>query len=124
MKTLVLGGTRFVGLQLVHQLSALKHDITILNRGKTQAVLPPGVKRLYADRRDPESLRQVLSGQEFDAITVVDPRTIEVAIRAGRSLTDDICVITHATLAALAICSGLLGMELIGAWWRRRRKAT
>ena len=68
MKTLVLGGTRFIGLHLVRYLSTLGHDITILNRGKTQAELPPGIKRLYADRRDPESVRQALKDQEFEVV--------------------------------------------------------
>lgn len=68
MKVLVLGGTRFIGLRLVRYLSSLGHDITILNRGKTQAQLPTGIKRLYADRRDPEALRSALNGQEFEVI--------------------------------------------------------
>lgn len=68
MKALVLGGTRFVGLRLVRYLASQGHDITILNRGRAQAQLPPGIKRLYADRRDPAAVRMALSGQEFDAV--------------------------------------------------------
>ena len=68
MKVLVLGGTRFVGLRLIHYLASQGHDITILNRGQTQAQLPPRIKRLYADRRDPEVVRGALNGQEFEAI--------------------------------------------------------
>lgn len=68
MKLLVLGGTRFVGLRLVRYLVAHGHDVTILNRGRTQAQLPPGVKRLYADRRDDEAFRRALEGQDFEAV--------------------------------------------------------
>ena len=83
MKILVLGGTRFVGLRLVRHLSTLGHDITILNRGKTQAELPPGIKRLYADRRDPEAVRNALSGQEFEVVfdmTAYELRNVEPVV--------------------------------------------
>ncbi len=68
MKALVIGGTRFLGLRLVRHLANEGHDITILNRGKTEAQLPPGIKRLYADRRDPDAVRYALQGQSFDVI--------------------------------------------------------
>jgi len=68
VKVLVIGGTRFVGLRLVRLLAEPGHDITVLNRGKTQADLPSGVKRLYADRRNPDEVRQALRGQEFDVV--------------------------------------------------------
>ena len=45
MKVLVLGGTRFVGLQLVRYLVSQKYDVTILNRGKTQAADLPADRR-------------------------------------------------------------------------------
>lgn len=83
MKVLVLGGTRFIGLRLVRLLSTLGHDITILNRGKTQAQLPAGIKRLYADRRDPEAVRGALSGQEFEVIfdiTGYEVRNLETVV--------------------------------------------
>ena len=89
MKVLVLGGTRFVGLRLVRYLASQGHDITILNRGKTQAQLPQGVKRLYADRRDSEAVQSVLSGQEFEVvfdITGYEARNLEpvVELFAGK----------------------------------------
>ncbi|MEW6142613.1 MAG: NAD-dependent epimerase/dehydratase family protein [Chloroflexota bacterium] len=68
MKLLVLGGTRFVGLRLVRYLISQGHDVTILNRGRTQAQLPPGVKRLFADRRDTEAFHKALAGLAFEAV--------------------------------------------------------
>ncbi len=68
MKVLVLGGTRFVGLRLLRQLVQGKHDITILNRGRTKAELPASIKRLYADRRNPYEVRRLLKGLNFDVI--------------------------------------------------------
>jgi nucleoside-diphosphate-sugar epimerase len=68
MKSLVLGGSQFVGLHTVRELVARGHDVTVLNRGKTEARLPPGVERLVADRTDAESMRAALDGTEWDAV--------------------------------------------------------
>ncbi len=68
MKVLVIGGTRFVGLRLVKLLADKGHDITLLNRGKTKAQLPEGVKRLYADRRDPIAVKSALRGESFGVV--------------------------------------------------------
>ena len=62
MRVLVMGGTQFNGLALVHQLVAAGHDVTVCNRGRTEADIPPTVARLVADRTDHEQLRQVLGG--------------------------------------------------------------
>ena len=68
MKVLVLGGTRFVGLRLVRLLVSQGHEVTLLNRGRTQAQLPSGIKRLYADRRDEKAMRSSLAGADFEAV--------------------------------------------------------
>jgi len=68
MKALVIGGTRFVGLRLVQRLVREGYDVTVLNRGKTPAALPSVVRRLYADRRNPDEVRQALQGQEFEVV--------------------------------------------------------
>jgi nucleoside-diphosphate-sugar epimerase len=68
MKALVLGGSRFVGLHTVRELLARGHDVTVLNRGQTEAPLPAGVERLVADRRDGESMRAALEGKDWDAV--------------------------------------------------------
>jgi len=68
MKALLMGGTRFVGLHLVWELTRAGHDVTIVNRGQTPASLPDGVRRITCDRKDHASLRRLLSGKEFDAV--------------------------------------------------------
>lgn len=68
MRLLVIGGTRFVGLRLVRYLVSQGHEVTVLNRGRTQAQLPPSVIRFYADRRDVEGFRRTLAGQVFEAV--------------------------------------------------------
>lgn len=56
MKTLVLGGSSFVGLHLVYELLRRGHEVTVFNRGQTPVEFPTGVKRLYGDRKDHNTL--------------------------------------------------------------------
>ena len=51
MNVLVMGGTRFNGLALVHELVKHGHEVTIFNRGQTEAAIPRGVRRLLGDRK-------------------------------------------------------------------------
>ncbi|HEY9624482.1 MAG TPA: NAD-dependent epimerase/dehydratase family protein [Crinalium sp.] len=50
MKILVIGGTLFIGPPTVRYLCELGHEVTVFNRGSTQADLPDGVKYLKGDR--------------------------------------------------------------------------
>jgi nucleoside-diphosphate-sugar epimerase len=68
MKTLVLGGTGFVGRRLVEILTADGAGVTVLNRGVTPVELPAGVTRLVADRSDASSMRAALARTEWDAV--------------------------------------------------------
>ncbi|MFC2041733.1 NAD-dependent epimerase/dehydratase family protein [Chloroflexota bacterium] len=63
-----MGGTRFVGLRLVRLLASEGHDITLLNRGKTEAQLPQRLRRLYADRRNPSTVESALEGKSFEVV--------------------------------------------------------
>ncbi len=68
MKVLVMGGTRFNGLSLVHELARHGHEVTIFNRGQSEAVLPRGIRRLYGDRQDAQQLYDVMKQQDFDCV--------------------------------------------------------
>jgi dTDP-glucose 4,6-dehydratase len=68
MNVLIMGGTQFNGLALVHELARTGHHVTILNRGKTEAHIPLGVQRLFADRNEPESVRTALADTQFDCV--------------------------------------------------------
>jgi nucleoside-diphosphate-sugar epimerase len=68
MKALVLGGSQFVGRRTVHELVSRGHEVTVLNRGKTETELPPGVGRLVADRTDAESMHAALAGKDWDVV--------------------------------------------------------
>ncbi|HJP40790.1 MAG TPA: NAD-dependent epimerase/dehydratase family protein [Dehalococcoidia bacterium] len=68
MKTLVFGGSTFIGLRTAMELHARGHDVSVLNRGVTPVNLPEGVTRLVADRTDNESVRNALEGKQWDAV--------------------------------------------------------
>jgi nucleoside-diphosphate-sugar epimerase len=68
VRILVLGGNRYIGLQLVFELAKRGYDVTVLN--SHVAPLPEGVHRLHGDRQQPGVLRQVLEDHRdsFDAV--------------------------------------------------------
>lgn len=68
MNVLVMGGTQFNGLALVHELARAGHAVTILNRGKTEAQLPSNIQRLACDRTDHAALKATLAGRDWDCV--------------------------------------------------------
>jgi nucleoside-diphosphate-sugar epimerase len=68
IRVLILGGTRFFGLELVHRLSERGYDVTVLTRGRTSAELPPSVEHLRGDRRDEASLRAAIGSRTWDIV--------------------------------------------------------
>jgi nucleoside-diphosphate-sugar epimerase len=90
--TLVIGGTRNLGPDLVAALRARGDRVTVLNRGMTPDDLPAGVERLRADRSDAAAMETVLGGRRFDLVvdttlyTGADARAIARLLdnRAGR----------------------------------------
>jgi 2'-hydroxyisoflavone reductase len=67
MRLLVLGGTHHVGRAVVEVALGRGDAVTTLNRGISRAAAD-GVEALIADRADPEALRRVVAGREWDAV--------------------------------------------------------
>ncbi|MBR4626817.1 MAG: NAD-dependent epimerase/dehydratase family protein [Ruminococcus sp.] len=68
MKVLVLGGTRFFGIDMVNRLVADGHDVTIATRGTTPDSFGSTVERIVFDHRDEQSIRSAFSGRHYDAV--------------------------------------------------------
>ncbi|PTL79825.1 SDR family oxidoreductase [Vitiosangium sp. GDMCC 1.1324] len=68
-RILILGGTGFLGPQLVDAARARGHTVTLFNRGKTRPQLFPDVEKLHGDRdpRNGEGLK-ALEGRSWDAV--------------------------------------------------------
>ena len=67
MNCLVIGGTQFIGRQLVSDLLKAGHAVTILHR-KPKHDLGRRVKNIMADRNDPQAMKNALAGTRFEVI--------------------------------------------------------
>ncbi|MEM9463761.1 MAG: SDR family oxidoreductase [Actinomycetota bacterium] len=87
MRVLVMGGTQFNGLALVHELVQQGHEVAVCNRGRTESDIPGSVTRLIADRTDHDQLRSVLGGTEWDCVHDVSayhPEDVDVMMELFR----------------------------------------
>ncbi len=66
MRVLVVGGNRFLGIELTFRLLANGHHVTLLNRGNMADPFGPHVERLRCDR-GAEGFDATLAGRTFDA---------------------------------------------------------
>jgi len=87
-KVLVIGGTGLISTAIVNQLVERGDDVTVFNRGKTEARIPASVKRVYGDRKDYQSFESRM--RELGAFDcVIDmvcylPEDAESVVRAFR----------------------------------------
>jgi 2'-hydroxyisoflavone reductase len=65
LKVLMLGGTGFLGPEIVGPAVARGHAVTLFNRGRTNPGLFPDLERLRGDRNSDVS---ALKGRSFDAV--------------------------------------------------------
>ncbi|MFN7920448.1 MAG: NAD-dependent epimerase/dehydratase family protein [Bryobacteraceae bacterium] len=66
-RVLVIGGTLFIGRQLVKQLLKAGHAVTVLHR-RDRHSLGKKVDNVRADRNDAAAMRAALVGRKFDAV--------------------------------------------------------
>ncbi len=67
MKVLVIGGTLFIGRQLVDELVKEGHSVSILHR-KPKHDFGRRVENIMADRNDADSMRDALYGRRFEVV--------------------------------------------------------
>lgn len=68
MNILILGDTRFFGIDTVHELLRKGHDVTIATRGLTPDSFGKRVKRVIYDRTDTESIKRSFCKTYYDVI--------------------------------------------------------
>jgi len=66
--TLVIGGTRNLGPDLVLALTERGDRVTVVNRGLASGSVPAEVERLRADRSDPAALKAAIGRRQFDLV--------------------------------------------------------
>lgn len=90
MKILVLGGTRFFGIDMVRALLEGGHEVTLAIRGNTKDVFESRVSYIFLDRHDAASVKTALGGKYFDividklAYCSNDVKYLLDAVRCGR----------------------------------------
>ena len=67
MKTLVIGGTLFIGREIVRQLARRGYDVTVLHR-RDHHDLGPEIKNVQADRGNLPAITRVLRDGRFDVV--------------------------------------------------------
>jgi len=67
MRILVIGGTLFIGRQLVRELLKAGHQVAVMHR-KSKHDFGRRVENLLADRNDGESVRRALGARKFDVV--------------------------------------------------------
>lgn len=80
MRILVLGGTKFLGRAIVEAALASRHDVTLFNRGQTNADLFPEVEKLRGDR---DGDIGALRGRSWNAVVDVAgylPRVVRQSV--------------------------------------------
>ena len=107
MRSLVLGGSTFVGRRLVNQLVERGDEVGVLNRGRTPSALPPQVRRFVADRTDAESMRTALAGTEWDAVHDVSG----FVMVAGGSSIGELLEIFDGRTGAYVFVSSIMAYE-------------
>ncbi|MBI9043594.1 MAG: NAD-dependent epimerase/dehydratase family protein [Anaerolineaceae bacterium] len=81
MKILFFGGTQFVGRHMVAAALAIGHEVTLFNRGKTNADLFPETEKIIGDR-DQENGLDGLKNRKWDVVIDVNcyiPRWIKAS---------------------------------------------
>lgn len=108
MRFLVLGGTSFVGRHFVDAALEGGHDVTLFNRGKTNADLFPAAERRTGDR-EASDLGSLKTG-EWDAVVDVNgyvPRIVREAAELLSGRAGSYCFIStgsvYGDLSAAAI---------------------
>ncbi len=66
-RTLVIGGTLFIGRALVEQLLARGDDVVVMHRGKGTP-FDARVREIQCDRNDVAAVRAALTGSKFDVV--------------------------------------------------------
>jgi 2'-hydroxyisoflavone reductase len=109
VKLLVLGGTKFLGRAIVDSALAGGHELTLFNRGETNAELFAEVEHLRGDR---DGGLDALAGRRWDA--VVDtcgyfPRIVRQSVEALAASVGRYCFVS--SVSVYADLSGVVDEE-------------
>lgn len=118
MRLLVLGGTKYLGRQVVQTALECGHEVTVFNRGRTNAELFPEVRKLEGDRDtgDVTALAQGEWDLAIDFSAFLPRQVVDVArLLTGRvgyyAFMSSIAVYARIDLAGMTEAAPLLAWE-------------
>src|SRR4051794_38207135 len=86
MKILIIGGTGLISTSITRQLLERGDDVTLYNRGQSEARIPDGAKQIHGNRKDYAVFEaQMAEAGEFDCVMDMigfHPDDAESAVRA------------------------------------------
>ena len=88
LSILILGGTGFIGPHQVQYALSRGHEVTLFNRGRTNAQLFPEVEKLVGDR---ESDLSALEGRSWDVVVDNSATNAPHWVEASANLLKDTC---------------------------------
>ncbi len=97
MKLLVLGGTKNLGRHVVEAALADGHEVTLFNRGRTNATLFPEVRRLHGERSAPDAL----ATGEWDGVIDMSGFLVHDVRRSAEVLRDRVGHYTYMSSIAV-----------------------
>ncbi len=99
MRVLVIGGTSFMGPDVVGRLIALGHRVTVFHRSQNNGEVDPEVQHIYGDRAQLAAHRDVLRDQAPEVVLDMIPTSQQEA----QTLVDTFRGVAHRVVAISSI---------------------
>ena len=80
MRVLIIGGTGFIGVHVLHQLLEEGHDVALFQRGQTRTELSFPVHHIYGDRKELPTFASDFRGFAPDVVLDMIPFTEQDAL--------------------------------------------
>ncbi len=126
MRILVVGGTRFIGLEVVKRLNSMGHEIVVFHRGRTEGIPPDGPQEFFHRAKSettlPDGVQEVLGqkrrlGDFVGAFKQLAPHVVLDMIPLGQ---EDAQTVMHVFTRIARRVVGISSMDVYRAFGRLR----
>jgi nucleoside-diphosphate-sugar epimerase len=107
MRTLVLGGTRFIGRAVVDELLAAGHEVLVVHRGEHEPTGLPDVRHVHVDRRQLASRSAEFADFAPDALIDLSAMTAGDATAALGAVPRDLRMVVASSIDVYRAFSSL-----------------
>lgn len=126
MKALFIGGTGTISMAVTELAAKCGIELTLLNRGNSNSVLPQGVKVIHADINHEKEVKTLLQGMYFDVVAEFIgfvPEQVERDVRLFSSKTNQYIFISSASAYQKPMSNYLIteSTPLANPYWQYSR---